>query len=132
MSNFIKSYQANVGLNHTPAYQVSGQPFAKGGINAASSTQTVNFPYVTRWVVVNNNSGTVLKVGFSSRGIAATEYFDVLPNSSSPRLEVKVSQIFLNGGSGATVSVVAGLTSIPSSRVDTTLGTSWSGSSGVG
>jgi len=132
MSNFIKSYQANVGLNHTPAYQVSGQPFAKGGINAGSATQTVQFPYVTRWIVVNNNSGTVLKVGFSSNGVAGTEYFDVLPNSSSPRLEVKVSQIFLNGGSGATVSVVAGLTSISTSRVDTSTGTSWSGSSGVG
>ena len=132
MSNFIKSYQANVGLNHVPAYQVSGQPFAKGGINASSATQTINFPYVTRWVVVNNNSSTVLKVGFSALGVAGTEYFDVLPNSSSTRLEVKVSQIFLNGGDSGDTSVVAGLTSIPASRVDTSTGTSWSGSSGVG
>ena len=34
MSNFIKSYQANVGLNHVPAYQVSGQPFASGSIES--------------------------------------------------------------------------------------------------
>ena len=132
MSNFIKSYQANVGLNHTPAYQVSGQPYAEGSIDASSATQTVNFPYVTRWVVVSNTDASDdLKVGFSSNGVEGTNYFIVHPNTTSPRLEVKVSQLFLNGG-GSDSSVVAGLTSIPTSRVDTSTGTNWSGSSGVG
>ena len=40
MSNFIKSYQANVGLNHVPAYQVSGQPFATGSLTAPASGST--------------------------------------------------------------------------------------------
>ena len=54
MANFIKSYQASVGLNHAPAYQVSGQPFASGSINATTATK-VSFPYVTRWIYVVNH-----------------------------------------------------------------------------
>ena len=30
MANFTKSWEAHIGLNHTPAYQVSGIPFASG------------------------------------------------------------------------------------------------------
>ena len=134
MSNFIKSYQANVGLNHTPAYQVSGQPYAEAGIDASSET-SVTFPYVTRWFQVINKNGTPLKVGFSSNGLNGTNYFTVSASGSSGYgvsdvLELKVSEIHLLGGNG--VDVVAGLTSIPSGRTTTDSGTSWSGSSGVG
>jgi len=134
MSNFIKSYQANVGLNHTPAYQVSGQPYAEAGINASSET-SVTFPYVTRWFQVINKNSTPLKVGFSSNGLNGTNYFTVSASGSSGYgvsdvLELKVSEIYLLGGNG--VDVVAGLTSIPSGRTTTDSGTSWSGSSGVG
>jgi hypothetical protein len=45
-------------------------------------------------------------------------------------LELKVSEIWLSGS--AVVDVVAGLTSIPTSRVVTDSGPSWSGSAGVG
>jgi hypothetical protein len=103
MSNFIKSYQANVGLNHVPAYQVSGQPFATGSIDASTAVK-VEFPYVTRW------------------GSESTQF--------TQRLELKVSEIWLSGS--AVVDVVAGLTSIPTSRVVTDSGPSWSGSAGVG
>ena len=53
MSNFIKSYQANVGLNHVPAYQVSGRPFASGSVSVATATK-VDFPYLTRWFQVGS------------------------------------------------------------------------------
>ena len=129
MSNFIKSYQANVGLNHTPAYQVSGQPFAKGNINATTAT-LVDFPYVTRWVAVSNPTSDDLKVGFSSAGVDGTNYFTVHAGTTSPRLELKVGQLWLKGANG--VDVVAGLTSIPTSRVETDDGASWKGSVGVG
>jgi hypothetical protein len=63
MSNFIKSYQANVGLNHVPAYQVSGQPFATGSIDASTAVK-VEFPYVTRWIYVINHTTDHCRVGF--------------------------------------------------------------------
>ena len=134
MSNFIKSYQANVGLNHTPAYQVSGQPFATSSIDAESAT-SVSFPYVTRWFQITNKTASPLKVGFSSIGVDGTNFFSVDASGSSGFgtsgiLELKVSQVWLSGSTD--VDVLAGLTSIPASRTTTTDGSSWSGSVGVG
>ena len=42
MANFTKSWRAEVGLNHTPAYQVSGRPFASGSIDARAKTSSLN------------------------------------------------------------------------------------------
>ena len=138
MSNFIKSYQANVGLNHVPAYQVSGQPFASGSINASTAVK-VEFPYVTRWIyVINHDSGASnhCRIGFSQTGVEGSNYFRIGPQSAAEgtqntgRLELKVSEIWLSGSTS--VDIVAGLTSIPTSRTTTADGTSWSGSAGVG
>lgn len=135
MSNFIKSYQANVGLNHTPAYQVSGQPFATGSINAGGVAVSVDFPYVTRWFQVINAAATPLKVGFSKAGVDGSNFLIVDASGSagygkSEVYELKVSQVWLSGS--AQCGVLAGLTSIPASRTTTDSGTSWSGSAGVG
>ncbi len=134
MSNFIKSYQANVGLNHTPAYQVSGQPYATSSIDATTAV-SVSFPYVSRWFQVTNKSGAPLKVGFSAFGVAGTNYFTVNASSSagygvSDIYELKITELHLLGSDD--VDVVAGLTSIPGARTTTSTGTSWSGSAGVG
>ena len=48
MAEFRKSYRADVGLNHVPAYQVSGRPFATGSVDVTTATK-VDFPYLTRW-----------------------------------------------------------------------------------
>ena len=136
MSNFIKSYQANVGLNHVPAYQVSGQPFASGSIDASTATK-IEFPYVTRWIYVTNHDNSEhCRIGFSQAGVEGTNYLRVGPETgaegtqSTARLELKVSEIWLSGS--GEVDIMAGLTSIPTSRVTTDSGPSWSGSAGVG
>ena len=131
MGNFTKSYKSEVGINHVPAYQVSGVPFASGNLDATSGLQ-ITFPYVSRWFEVINTSNTVLKVGFSQLGVTGTNYFEVPISGSSGRLEVKVSEIYLSGGADGKTSVVAGLTGILPQRLNTSSGTSWSGSSGVG
>jgi hypothetical protein len=148
------SWKMRVGVNHTPAYQVSGRPFASGGIDATADQQVVNFPYVTRWIqIVNDGSGSV-KVGFgpNSFEVDNQNFFVVHSGSTSERLEVKVSRIYVKGGddagvvpSGSPISVVAGLTSIDTSQVNPPTGSrdqwhlepgnniSWSGSyNGVG
>lgn len=135
MSNFIKSYQAQVGINHVPAYQVSGRPFASGSINATGATK-VEFPYVTRWIYVVNHENTHCRVGYSQNGVEGTNYLRIGPQAgnentqSTIRLEVKVSEVWLSGSSG--VDVMAGLTTIPVSRVSGAIGPSFSGSVGVG
>jgi hypothetical protein len=139
MSQFIKSYQAQVGINHTPAYQVSGRPFATGSIDASGGAVKIEFPYVTRWIyVVNHDNGGSdhCKIGFSEAGVNGTNYFRIGPQTGNEhtqntgRLELKVSELWLSGS--GEVDIVAGLTSIPTSRTTTDSGPSWSGSAGVG
>lgn len=131
----IGSFKHETGLNHVGAYQVSGTPFASGSINASSAVK-VSFPYVTRWVqIINNDTTNTVKVGFSENGVEGDNYFTIgkgstnLPTSSE-RLELKVTELWLYGANG--VDVVAGLTSINGRMTTTDTGTSWSGSSGVG
>jgi len=136
------SWKMDVGINHAPAYQVSGRPFASGGIDATTATK-VSFPYVTRWVYIVNRTGEDVKVGFSEAGVrddgvmaGGSEYFIVSRKNSdarfaSARLELKVSELWLSGS--ALVDVCAGLTSILPNRVSMGDGlASWSGSAGVG
>jgi len=129
------SWKMDVGINHAPAYQVSGRPFAKGGINASTATK-VSFPYVTRWIYIVNNEASAVRVGFSETGVDRTDYFTVSQKDNnksdySQRLELKVGEIWLSGS--ANVDVVAGLTTIPIDRTSMGDGLpSWSGSIGVG
>jgi len=154
MSNWKDpSWQMRVGINHVPAFQTSGRPFASGGIDARVEKQVVNFPYVTRWIeVINDGSGSV-KVGFGPNAFIPDNknYFIVPSGSSSGRMEVKVSRLYVQDGddagvvpSGSPISVVAGLTSIHADKVNFHTGSkeqwhldsngiSWSGSyNGVG
>ena len=138
MADFIKSYRANVGLNHTPAYQVSGRPFAKAGTDAQNAVK-VDFPYVTRWVQVTNTSGHEVRVGFSEIGVSGSNYFRLQGSgstrgySSTERLELKITQLWLYSPTKSTsIDVTAGLTTVPVSRASSSFGPSFSGSSGVG
>ena len=139
MANFTKSWHMEVGLNHAPAYQVSGVPYASGSIDAkvGDTAVEITFPHVTRWVkIINNDLTAACKVGFSANGIADKQYFTVgeavaaNQPTSSERLELKVSKLFLTGSTN--IDIVAGLTTIPAGRTTTSFGPSWSGSSGVG
>jgi len=154
MSNWKDpSWQMRVGINHVPAFQTSGRPFASGGIDATFDQCVVNFPYVTRWIqVINDGSGSV-KVGFGPNSfLPDNQNFFIVPSgSTSERMEVKVNRIYVKGGDNITltpsaspISVVAGLTSIGSDKVNFATGSrdqwhldtnaiSWSGSyNGVG
>ncbi len=138
--NFKKSWHMEVGLNHVPAYQVSGIPFASGGINcsAGKGAQVVVFPHVTRWVsIINNDITNDVKVGFSQNGVDNNNFFTVPNLGGAPGLlatthvlELKVTELWISGSTD--VDVVAGLTSIQPQRTSGSTGPSWSGSAGVG
>lgn len=143
MANFTKSYKANVGLNHVPAYQASGRPYASGSIVCKNDAKSgpgakLEFPSVTRWIYVTNHGADAVRVGFSESGVVSgSNYFRIAGvaanGNSAPqsiRLEVKVSELYLSGSTS--VDVVAGLTTIPSQRTSGSIGPSWSGSVGVG
>ena len=125
------------GLGNVGSYQVSGKPFVSGGINvgaAAGDLVQIDFPSVTRWIVITNHDTTNdVKVSFSENGLSTNNYFTVnsdtgdYTNTMTQRLELKVTKLYLNGNS-ANVDVIAGLTGITSGSILD----NWSGSSGVG
>ena len=156
MSNWKDpSWQMRVGINHVPAFQTSGRPFASGGIDATAAQQVVNFPYVTRWVQVINAGSAPVKVGFGPNAFdpAIKNYFTIPSGSKSERMEIKINRLYVSGGSAPSatdvaghqgISVVAGLTSIHADKVNFPTGSkdqwnldtnaiSWSGSyDGIG
>jgi hypothetical protein len=133
------SWKAEVGINHTPAYQVSGRPFASASVDYDTTARVVYLPYVSRWFQVFNRGITDLRVGFSALGVAGTNYnyyLTVPPSGSggfgkSDIYEMKVSNIWLYGAQAGTCDVVAGLTTIPRQRTSGSLGPNFSGSVGV-
>ena len=138
------SWKMNAGINHAPAYEVSGRPFASGSINATNATK-VEFPYVTRWIYVLNHGAEKVRVGFSEGGVRSdsawpnvdgTNYFEIGREqnnqpATSQRLELKVSELWLSGSPD--VHIVAGLTTIRTDATSMGAGLpNWSGSAGVG
>ena len=103
-------------LRSVGPYQVSGRPWVKGGINANGAAVKIELPFVSRWIVISNDSATTAQLSFAADGggVADGFYLEILPNSTSPRLEIKCVEFFLDGGADATcLSVMAGLTNIP-------------------
>ena len=131
------AWQREVGINHTPAYQVSGAPYAAAGTNAGNATK-IEFPYVTRQFTLINNGSSPVRVGFSELGVSGSNYFTLNPSSSVHAgtlgpLEIKVSDLWLYSPAQVSdVDVVAGLTSIGRNKTSGSIGPSWSGSAGVG
>ena len=103
---------------HTAEYQSSGIPFVKTINSGNANATTINFPFVTRFIVISNPSDTAVKIHFSATGVAlananpATTHFVVPSNSISPRLEVKVKTLFVTHANGKSCSVLAGLTNV--------------------
>jgi len=128
------AFRYRSGLGHTPAYVVSGKPFAMGGL---SGSVTVLFPAVTRWVRIINQAPPGdgdLKCAFSANGLTGDNYF-TLPDRSSggsrtghniASFELKVTEMYFEGSPN--FDVVAGLTNISVDEIPQ----NWSGSSGVG
>ena len=126
---FIKSYRAEVGINHVPAYQVSGRPFASSStVGRSGNVVKVEFPYVTRWIYVVNSDTNGAKVAFSENGLSGDNFFRVKSGTSSEVLDLKISELYLTGSDDLTV--VAGLTTISPVRLSGSTGPSFSGSVG--
>jgi hypothetical protein len=149
------------GLNHAPAYQVSGEPYATSSISTNAITRRIVFPQVTRWVrIINNDATGSCRVGFSALGIGGARYSSSAGGTEQPNPGYLYGHNYFTipsasfgddrggyasdsgvmewklteiwiNGSGD-VSVLAGLTSIPPQRASGSWGPSYSGSAGVG
>jgi hypothetical protein len=126
------------GLGNVGSFQTSGIPWCSSSVNvpasgAALTAHRIDFPYVTKRIVVRNDGAASIRVGFSDigvRGMYGNKYYFTLAQNNSMELDFKVSRVYLysdTGGAGL-ATVVAGLTSIDPEG----LKTNWSGAAGVG
>jgi len=101
--------------NNAAEYQVSSIPFVKAYSIGAGSTQHIELPFVSRFIVVSTD--VELRLGFSSAGVAGTNYF-IVKAGTSPRLEIKCREFWLknNTAGAATSSVLVGVTNVPHSQ----------------
>ena len=129
MSNIYSAGLSNVG-----SYQVSGIPFLSGTLDATNGL-LVDFPYVSRWVIISNSGSTGGPgLNISLNVNTTVNLYTLQAGQQSPRLELKLTGLALEGGVAGGVSVIAGLTNLPLSRINniSPSGSNWSGSIGVG
>ena len=130
-----ESFIYSVGLNNVGSFQVSGMPFAVTG-STGGTTVKISFPYVTKWVQIQNYDGThALSIGFSQNGVNNANHFSLDKKTISPIYEWKLTELYLRGDTLAndvSYHIVAGLTNIPVERINNSSvspnGTNWSGS----
>lgn len=126
------NYQ-KAGVGHVGSYQTSGIPFVvTGDANPVSSptTTVIQFPKVTKFIVIKNTGSDGLRVGFSENGILNSGNYFVLSNNESFSADLRMTDLHLlsNNSSPCEFTLVAGLTAIDRSE----LPNNWSGSAGVG
>lgn len=115
----------NLNHNYVPEYQQSVVPYVTSSVTTANGITSVEFPYVTRWVVISNQgtdtsraASNNLAFGFSVTGSSAGNKFIVQAGQTTQRLEVKCTTLFFSGSSVAVpFSILAGLTNIPAASL---------------
>jgi len=125
------------GLGNVGSFQSSGIPWCSSSVTCPASgaavlANRIDFPYVSRTVVIRNDGAATIRVGFSDAGVRGIEnaYYFTLAQNNSLELDFKVRSVFLysdSAGAGL-ATVVAGLTGIDPSELQY----NWTGNAGVG
>jgi hypothetical protein len=101
-------------------YQVSPWPFCEviASVDSTSITE-INFKSVTRWICITALTQDV-KVAFADPTTPGWESYFIVPSgTTSPRIEVKCTKIWVAAVSGSfatDITVMAGVTSIDTSQ----------------
>lgn len=132
------------GLSNVGSYQASAEPWLSSSLVApvlGGTPLQVDFPRVTKFVVIRNDGSNTVRVGFSSHGVSGTvthgddvlphPHFITLDEDKSFSADFRVSRLYLLSNTAAgtgDVTIVAGLTRIQAGHLEG----NWSGSAGVG
>lgn len=123
--------------NSVDAYGTSGTPWTETVTLSAGTPTTISFPAVTRWIQIINTDSTAAnsaRVGFTQNGVNGNpddNFFLVPGGTNSGRLEVRCIKIYLKASQNTpTVSIVAGITQIPTNHMFDVTGSN--GVEGVG
>lgn len=95
-------------------YQASGLPFVTQSVVVTGSVTQLQFPFVTKFIFVKNNSGGTLGFGFTSLGAQGSNKITLAPSGTWTG-DIRVMDLFLtvSAGGNTTYEVLAGLTQIP-------------------
>ncbi len=100
------------GQNNVAEYQASGLPFVTHSQVTAGTVNHIQFPFVTNFISVKNNTNGTLKIGFTNNGVQNSNYFS-LPVSGSFEGRLRITDLFVTAETGTLqFEVLAGLTSI--------------------
>jgi hypothetical protein len=130
-----ESFIYSAGLHNVGSFQVSGMPFAITG-STGGTTVKISFPYVTKWVQIQNYDGThALSIGFSNNGVNNANHFALDKKTISAVYDLKITELYLRGktlANDVNYHIIAGLTNIPVARINNSAvspsGSNWSGS----
>tara|TARA_Y100001938_G_scaffold100495_1_gene137364 strand:+ start:363 stop:797 length:435 start_codon:yes stop_codon:yes gene_type:complete len=119
------------GAGYVPAYQVSGTPYVTSSstteipeaVEKVPASLEIKFPFVTRWVVVQNIGNNAIKMGFTKNGVNIVSGCFVIPSQTSTvanvsparteRLELRCKSLHFAGVGGTSgVQIIAGLTGL--------------------
>lgn len=99
------------GFGSVNEYLISGIPWVSSSTINGIAAQS--FQWVASFFTVKNVSGSnSIKVGFTLNGVNGSNYFSLNANESYTAT-IRCKQLFISG-SGNTVTIIAGLTTIPS------------------
>jgi hypothetical protein len=116
--NVTGSFPQGPGEKTASEYIVSGVPFVTGSTSNGTGVHEITFPMLTQWILVSNESDTDMKIGFTSTGVAANQYYTVQADTQTEKLDLRVKSIFVKPGAGSkTYSVMAGLTGVTTGSV---------------
>ena len=102
-------------VQNVAEYQAAGLPWVTSS-NVTTASLQINFPMVTTTICVKNNwtnaASSSLRFGYSSNGVANSNYFLLEPGQTLS-VSARTKSIFLSATSGSLpFSVHAGLTTI--------------------
>jgi hypothetical protein len=92
-----------------PEYQVSALPWITASTLPVGGV-VHRFPWATKYFTLQNDSASVINVGFSP-SVTGSKYFPV-GVSGSLSLDVRIVNLYLTGTAGSQYSLFAGLTTI--------------------
>jgi len=139
MSQNNEDFRYNQGVGSTAAYMVSGYPFLTGSTHLENGTETVvNFPTVTKRILVINTGAPDLLIHFASKTITNTtgSFHHITLNSAEDSLDmgVKAEKIYISNiestpGLTGSFQLYAELTTIPTGSLHKmhTAGSNWPG-----
>jgi hypothetical protein len=105
----------NPGLYHVGSYQASGRPFGSTGTLPANSTSSIDFPEVTKQIVVLNRSAanTFIYVQFHEDATDGNKF--AINGGEQQTFDVKCNNIILSSSLAADYTLYASLTNIKAS-----------------